>query len=233
MSRYTKISAALVGKFVAIIAVVGIAAGGSSDDPATPPATTAATAPATTTDETAPGAPRVVAGDPRRLGPPGTSGVTFTEFLDFECESCAAAYPSIEQLRRQYSGRVTFNIRYFPIDSHKNARNAAHAVEAAARQGKLEAMYKRMYDTQTQWGEQQRSEAALFRTFAEDLGLNMRRFDAAVADARTAARVQRDVQAGQQLGVQGTPTFFINEQKIEPQSFEDLREQLDAAIAAA
>lgn len=233
MSRNVKISAALVGVFIAILAVVAIAAGGGTDDPPSSTATTEATAPATTSDDAGAQAPRVVARDPRRLGRPGSSGVTFTEFLDFECEACGAAYPAIEQLRQQYAGRVTFNIRYFPIDSHKNARNAAHAVEAAAQQGKLEAMYKRMFETQTSWAEKSRSQAAVFRGYARDLGLNMRRYDAAVADPKTAARVQRDVQAGQQLGVEGTPTFFIDERKIEPQSFEDLRQQLDAAIAAS
>ena len=231
MSRNTKISAALVGVFIAIVAVVGIAAGGSDDKPESTAATPATTPSATEPDQASTQRPRVVAGDPRRLGQPGSSDVTFTEFLDFECEACAAAYPAIEQLRRQYAGRVTFNIRYFPIDSHKNARNAALAVEAAAQQGKLEAMYKRMYETQTEWSEQQTSKAAVFRGYAKEIGLDMRKYDAAVADPKTAARVQRDAQAGQQLGVQGTPTFFIDEQQIEPQSFEDLREQLDAAIA--
>ena len=232
MSRNTRISAALVGVFLAVIAVIAVAAGGEGDEQSASP--TAATPPTATApaDEAPTNAPQVVADDPRRLGQPGTSGVTFTEFLDFECEACAAAYPSIEELRRQYAGRVTFNIRYFPIESHQNARNAALAVEAAAQQGKLEEMYQRMYETQASWGEQQSSKAALFRDFAKDLKLNMREYDAAVADPETAARVERDAQAGQQLGVQGTPSFFINEEKIEPQSFDDLREQLDAAIAA-
>ncbi len=231
MSRNVKISAALIGVFLAVVAVIAVAAGGDGDEqpasPTAPPPT--ATTPA---DDAPTNAPQVVADDPRRLGQPGTSGVTFTEFLDFECEACAAAYPSIEELRRQYAGRVTFNIRYFPIESHQNARNAALAVEAAAQQGKLEEMYQRMYETQASWGEQQSSKAALFRDFAKDLKLNMREYDAAVADPETAARVERDAQAGQQLGVQGTPSFFINEEKIEPQSFDDLRAQIDAAIAA-
>ena len=231
MSRNIKISAVLVGVFLAIVAVVGIAAGGGNDDGARATPTTAATAPAD--GDAAAQTARVVASDARRLGRAGNSGVTFTEFLDFECEACAAAYPAIEQLRQEYAGRVTFNIRYFPIDGHGNARNAAHAVEAAAQQGELEAMYQRMYETQTQWGEKQTSKAALFRSFAKDLGLDLRRYDAAVASDKTAARVQRDVELGQAVGVQATPTFFINEQRIEPQSFEDLRQQLDAAIAAS
>lgn len=100
--------------------------------------------------------------------------MTFTEFLDFECEPCAAALPAIEQLRQEYAGRVTFNIRYFPIESHKNARNAAIAVEAAAQQGKLEAMYKKMFETQPSWGEQDDSKAAVFRGFAQGLAWTCR-----------------------------------------------------------
>lgn len=50
--------------------------------------------------------------------------MTFVEFLDFECESCRAAYPANEQLRKDYEGRVTFVVRYFPIPSHFNAERA-------------------------------------------------------------------------------------------------------------
>ena len=226
MSRNTKISAALVAVFVCVVAAVAIAAGGGDEGApsGTPPT-------ATSGGTTAPRADtRVVASDPRGLGRPGAGGVTFTEFLDFECEACGAAFPAIEQLRREYAGRVTFNVRYFPIDSHKNARNAALAVEAAAQQGKFEDMYKRMFETQPSWAEQDGSQAAVFRGYAKDLGLDMKAFDAAVADPRTDARVQRDVRAGVALGVEGTPTFFIDEERIEPQSFDDLRQQLDAAL---
>jgi protein-disulfide isomerase len=230
MSRNLKISAILVAVFIAAIAAVAVVAGGGdADTAATTPAQTApATEPAETADRST---PAVVASDPRTLGREGSSGVTLTEFLDFECESCAAVYPVIEQLRQEYAGRATFNIRYFPIDSHPNARNAAHAVEAAAQQGKLEEMYKRMYETQESWSHRDASQASAFRAFAKEMGLDMREYDAAVASAKTAQRVERDVQAGTALGVQGTPTFFIDELRIEPQSVDELREALDTAIA--
>jgi len=231
MTRNVKVSAGLVAVFALVIAVIAVTTGGRDDDPAapTPTATPSSSSPDTASKEET----RVVASDPRRLGRPGTGGVTFTEFLDFECEACAAAFPAIEQLRNEYDGRVTFNVRYFPLPSHANARNAALAVEAATQQGKLEAMYKRMYETQSSWGEQRTSKAAVFRGFAEDLGLDMQAFDAAVADPKTAARVERDVAAGQALGVESTPTFFIDETRIEPQSFDDLRRQLDDALRGA
>ena len=131
------------------------------------------TAAAPAVDAMAGAAAPVVRDSSHRLSTAPDGKVTFVEFLDFECEGCRAVYPVIEQLRTQYEGRVTFVIRYFPIDSHKNAMNAAVAVEAAARQGELEAMYARMYETQAEWGEQSESRAPLFRQFAEQLGLDL------------------------------------------------------------
>jgi protein-disulfide isomerase len=97
----------------------------------------------------------IIRDDSRILGEQGSSDVTFVEFLDFECEACGAAYPIVEDLREKYAGEVTFVIRYFPLPGHFNAGRAARAVEAAARQGELEAMYSRMYETQKEWGEAQ------------------------------------------------------------------------------
>lgn len=166
-----------------------------------------------------------------RLSEAPGSDVTFVEFLDFECEACRAAFPAVEQLRQEYQGRVTFVVRYFPIPSHANAENAAVAVEAAAQQGAFEAMYQRMYETQTQWGEQQTSHAATFRGFAEDLGLDMAAYDRAVADPATLERVIADREDGAAAGVQGTPTFFLNGERLEPRTVDDLRAAIDAALA--
>lgn len=172
-----------------------------------------------------------VRADSHRLSTAEDGKVTLVEFLDFECEACGAAFPFVEQLREQYDGRVTFVVRYFPIPSHKNANNAAHAVESAARQGKFEEMYKRMYETQSEWGESQDSKAALFRTFAEDLGLDMAKYDADVKSPEVAARVQKDIEDGARLGVSGTPTFFLNGKQITPESAEDFVQAIDDALA--
>lgn len=228
MTRNTKISIALVSTFIVIVGVIAVVSSGGNDSKTAETAVGPSAPTAAPKDESA-AEFKVVASDPRRLGTPGSSGVIFTEFLDFECEACGAAYPAIEQLRKDYAGTVTFQVRYFPLDGHANSRNAAHAVEAAAQQGKFEAMYQRMYETQKSWAEKQTSQAAVFRSYAKDLGLNMRRYDKAVDDPKTHARVERDVQAAQQLGLQGTPSFFINEQQIQPQSLEDLRQQVEAA----
>ncbi|MET0716177.1 MAG: thioredoxin domain-containing protein [Mycetocola sp.] len=156
--------------------------------------------------------------------------VTLVEFLDFECEVCGAVYPSIEEIRAEYDGEITYVLRYFPIPSHKNSVNAAIAVEAAAQQGKLEAMYKKMFDTQKEWGEQQESKTGLFRQYAVELGLDMTEFDKAVVDPKTEARVKFDFDAGVALGVEGTPTFFVNDEIVDVRSIDDIRAALDAAL---
>lgn len=173
---------------------------------------------------------QVVRDNSRRLSEVPDAKATFVEFLDFECEACRAAYPTVEQLRQQYAGQVTFVVRYFPIDSHFNAMRAARAVEAAAQQGQLEAMYKKMYTTQQQWSEQQVAQDDTFRGFAQDLGLDMTKWDAAYNDAATTDRINLDVADGKALGVEGTPTFFINGQRIQPKSPDELSDALDQAL---
>ena len=158
--------------------------------------------------------------------------VTLVEFLDFECESCGAVHPAIEQLRQQYQGRVTFVVRYFPLDGHFNSKRAARAVEAAAQQGQFEPMYQKMFTTQKEWGEQQTPEDDVFRSYAADLGLDMAKWDADYASPATAARVQADVDDGTALGLTGTPSFFLNGQPFAPESMDDLTQALDAALAA-
>ncbi|REE77015.1 protein-disulfide isomerase [Rhodococcus wratislaviensis] len=169
--------------------------------------------------------------DSRRLASAPDGRVTFVEFLDFECEACRAVYPAIEQLRREYGDRVGFVVRYFPLPSHFNAERAARAVEAAAQQGRFEQMYQRMYETQAEWGEQRAPKDEVFRGFAVDLGLDMAAFDAAYTAPATLDRINADVADGHALGVQGTPTFFVDGVRLEPAGYQDLKDALDAALA--
>lgn len=177
------------------------------------------------------GVGQVVRENSHRLNAVPGSEVTFVEFLDFECEGCRAVYPEIEKLRAEYGNRVNFVIRYFPMQAHVNAERAARAVEAAAQQGQLEAMYRKMYDTQAQWGEKQTPADDVFRGFARELGLDLAAFDATYQDPATLQRIRADVADGRALGVQGTPTFFLNGTRIRPHSYEDLTRALDEALA--
>jgi protein-disulfide isomerase len=173
---------------------------------------------------------QVVRDTSHRLNDVPDAKVTFVEFLDFECEGCKAAYPIVEQLRADYGDRVEFVLRYFPLSGHFNAERAARAVEAAAQQGRLEPMYHKMYETQSEWGEKDSPADDVFRGFATELGLNMAAFDTAYKDPATAQRVREDLDDGQALGVRGTPTFFINGEEVRLRGPDDLRNAIEEAL---
>ena len=216
MTRNTRI---LLTALVIALMAVGVLVYQSVRDRGTPPQ-------AATAD-----AGQLVRDNSHRLSSVPDSAVTFVEFLDFECEGCRAVYPAIEQLRSEYGDRVNFVIRYFPMGAHYNAERAARAVEAAAQQGRFEAMYKKMFETQGQWGEQQTPADEVFHGFAGELGLDLAAFDKVYRDPATAARVQLDVADGRALGVQGTPTFFLDGERIQPHSLQELATAFDRALA--
>ena len=173
---------------------------------------------------------QLVREDSHRVTTPATEKAQLVEFLDFECESCRAAQPLVEELKKEFGDRITFVNRYFPLPGHRNSGTAALAVEAAAQQGKYEQMYTKMFDTQPQWGEKQDSQAPLFRTYAQELNLDLTKYDAAVADEKTIDRIRKDVADGRALGVTGTPTFFLNGEKLVLNTEADFRQKLtDAA----
>ncbi|MGW4729745.1 DsbA family protein [Streptomyces shenzhenensis] len=167
-----------------------------------------------------------------RLTRPEKSELTVVEFLDFECETCGAYFPAVEKLREQYGDRVTFVARYFPVPGHRNGELAARTAEAAARQGKFEEMYTKLFITQKEWGESKDRKQDVFRSYAEQLGLNLDEFDADLADPEVAGRVQDDQRDGLALGVRGTPTFFVDGEKIaNPASYEAFKALIDDRLS--
>lgn len=222
MTRNLKISLSLVVALVAGVLVVLLATDSSEK-----PASAAETVAGASTEPAAP----VIRPDSHRLSTAPDGKVTLVEFLDFECESCGALYPYMEELRERYDGRVTFAIRYFPLPGHFNGENAALAVEAAARQGALEPMYRAMFETQSEWGEARESHARTFVGFARRLGLDVERFKRDVADPKTSARVARDQDDGYDLGVEATPTLFLNGEPLPIESPQQLQAAIDAALA--
>lgn len=136
----------------------------------------------------------------------------------------------MEDLREQFAGEITYVVRYFPLPGHFNSKNAAVAAEAAAQQDRFEDMYVRLFETQAEWGEAQESRADLFRGFAEEIGLDMAAYDAAVADPATTERVELDFEEGQALGVSSTPTFFLDGELLELQEWDDLENAIQAAV---
>lgn len=162
----------------------------------------------------------------------GDGKVSVVEYLDLECPSCRAAFPGVEKLKSEYGDRVTFDVRHFPIPSHRNAELAAVAVEAAGAQGKRDEMFKLMFDAQQEWGGQQTSQRAAFVAFAQQLGLDMAAFETALGDAALRERVLAQRTEGSKAGVTGTPTFFVNGTKFSgAPSYDNLKAAIDRELA--
>jgi Na+/H+ antiporter NhaA len=136
-------------------------------------------------------------------GPP-RAPVTLVEYGDFECPYCGQAEPVVRELLADF-GDVRYVWRHLPLnDVHPHAQLAAEAAEAAAAQGRFWEMYDLLLA---------RQDALTVRDLvghADQLGLDLERFRAALRKRKFAARVAEDVDSADQSGVSGTPTFFIN-----------------------
>jgi protein-disulfide isomerase len=222
MTRNTKISLTAIGLVAAVVVALVLLTRPSTPDGPAPAAQADAPVPASV----------LVRPDSHRLSTAADGKATVVEFLDLECEACRAAFPGVEKLRAEYGGRVTFVLRYFPIPSHRNAELAARSVEAAGRQGKLEPMYRAMYESQPQWGDQQVSHRGTFLELARRLGLDIATFEKDLDDPATAARVEKDRADGTALGVRGTPTFFVNgRQFADAPTYQGLKTAIEAELA--
>lgn len=164
------------------------------------------------------------------LSDAGEGAPVVVEFLDFECPTCGAVYPTMDALVEEYGDEVTFAVRYLPIQSHANAVTSALAAEAAAQQGAFAEMLALLFERQDEWAGVTTSQADVFRGYAEELGLDMEAYDAAIADPETLARVQLDVDAAIALGVDSTPTIFIDDERLDLQDIGDIEAGIQAAL---
>jgi Na+/H+ antiporter NhaA len=135
---------------------------------------------------------------------PDDATVTIVEYGDFECEYCGQAEVEVRSLLRD-AGDVRYVWRHLPLeDVHPHAYLAALATEAAAAQGAFWEMHDLLLDDQ-----EDLSFSALLG-YAEDLGLDMSRFEASLARQVGAERIAEDIDSADLSGVSGIPTFFVN-----------------------
>jgi protein-disulfide isomerase len=154
------------------------------------------------------------------------AAVTVIEFTDFECPSCAQAQPVVERLMTEYADRVRFVVRDFPLTQHANAQKAAEAAEAAREQGKYWEYIALLFRNQSAL------QADKLKQYATTLGLDRARFDAALDSGKFAEAVRRDLLDGQKVGVNSTPSFFVNGRRVEDRTYEGLKAAIDAALKA-
>ena len=136
---------------------------------------------------------------------PAAAEVTLVEYGDFECPYTRRARPVVRRLGRDFAGRLLFVFRDFPLTRiHPHAQAAAEAAAAAASQGRYWEMHDLLFKNQ------RHLENEDLRRYAEQLGLDLERFDQDIAQHAHARRVHEDLRGGLKSGVRGTPTFFVN-----------------------
>jgi protein-disulfide isomerase len=136
---------------------------------------------------------------------PADAAVTLVEYGDYECPYCGAAYPIVKELQARMGDRLRFVFRNFPITtSHPHAEQAAEAAEAGAAQGRFWEMHDLLYENQTHLRDQD------LHAYAEQLGIDVERFDKDLAEHVHAPRVREDFMSGVRSGVNGTPSFYVN-----------------------
>jgi protein-disulfide isomerase len=165
-------------------------------------------------------------GDAPVKGPSGAK-VTLVAFSDFQCPFCSRAVPVMKQIEDEYKGKVRIAFKQLPLPFHDKAHLAAEAALAANEQGKFWQMHDKLF------ANQQALDRPNLEKYAEELGLNMAKFKAALDSGKFKAKVDADAKEGADVGATGTPTFFINGTKVVgAQPFETFKTTIDAELKA-
>ncbi len=168
------------------------------------------------------------------------SDTILIEYGDFQCPGCAAAYPNIKTLLEDYGDEVSFVYRNFPLTSiHPNARAAAGAAEAAGLQGQYWEMHDLLFENQTEWGDADINQRlTFFKTYAESLSLDVAQFETDLASSNVNQKIAFDQALGGKVGVDSTPSFFLNGEALSSEAAQGLlqgdltalRAELDEAL---
>jgi protein-disulfide isomerase len=158
---------------------------------------------------------------------PESAKVTIVEISDFQCPFCKRVKPTLTQLLADYGDDVRLVYKHLPLDFHTQAPAAHAAAEAAHRQGKFWEMYDKIFEHQAELAPEK------YEVWAAEIGLDVEQFKKDAASAEVKARVEADKQEVNQLGVTGTPSFFINGRPFSgAQPLEQFKTMIDEELKA-
>ncbi len=159
------------------------------------------------------------------------AAVTLVEYSDFQCPACASFQPVVAEILSQYGEELQFEYKHFPLPMHQHALQAAVASEAAAQQGKFYEFHVLLFGNQKDW-----SAAATPNTFfiqyAEQLGLDLDLFKKHLNSSVLRDKVKDDFKAGKELGITGTPSFYLNGEFMDPNEFKTIEGFIERIVFA-
>ncbi|HEX4322312.1 MAG TPA: thioredoxin domain-containing protein [Acidobacteriaceae bacterium] len=152
---------------------------------------------------------------------------TLLEYGDYQCPHCGAAYPLVKNLQKHFGNRMRFAYRNFPMTQlHAEAEAAAVVAEFAGTHGKFWEMHDALFENQDRLGDD------LFAELATQLGLDAAELQQAMAKRTLTDRVRADFSSGIRSGVNGTPTFFINDRRYDrPRDYDTMVSAIEEALA--
>lgn len=157
--------------------------------------------------------------------------VKLVEFSDLQCPACRAVEPTVQTIIAENKDNPNFQFIYkhFPLPMHKHAKEAANAAEEAGSQGKFWEIKEQMFTTQTEW-ENMGDAKDYFAAMAAELGIDGTKVKEAVEKKTYDDKIQADVNEGNRVGVDSTPTFFINGKKVNFADYSQLKEEVTKAL---
>jgi protein-disulfide isomerase len=156
---------------------------------------------------------------------PDNAPVTIVEFSDYECPFCSRAEETVKKVMEEYKGKVRVVFRDYPLPFHQNAQKAHEAAQCAGEQKKYWEMHEKLFANQKALGVPQLKE------YAKGLGLDAGKFDKCLDSGEKAKVVEAAKKAGDEVGVNGTPAFFINGRPLSGAvPFEKFKEIIDLEL---
>ncbi|MBU3957350.1 DsbA family protein [Patescibacteria group bacterium] len=160
------------------------------------------------------------------------ASVTIVEFSEYQCPYCgryvAETYP---QILEEYGDKIRYVFHDYPLSFHPHAQKLAEVARCAGDQDQYWEMHDLIFENQGVWSSKQNVETDI-NSYVSQLGLDKEKFDECLVSGKYTQAVKDDSELGTEVGVQGTPTFFINGQKlVGAQPFESFKAIIDAELA--
>lgn len=153
---------------------------------------------------------------------PDAAPVTIVEFLDPECEACSAMSPIVKKIMDEHKGQIKLVVRYMPF--HGNSKFAANILESAREQGKYWETLELIFKEQHTWADHHDPKPELIYSIIKPLGLDQKKIKAAVDTGKYNDLVEKDHEDGKKVGVNRTPTFFVNGEELYEMGYRPLKE---------
>lgn len=153
--------------------------------------------------------------------------VTVVEYSEYQCPFCVRVLPAVNRLLTEYRGDVRWIVRDFPLGFHNRAKPAAVAAKCAADQGKFWEMYQKLFDNQSNLGDDH------LKKYGKEIGLDQNKYIKCLDNPQQKlALIEENYKSGEQLGVTGTPAFFINGRRLSGAlPYEKFKEIFDEELA--